>query len=143
MKHKKNRDIFSDHGTENEVPTVPEGLTKKVILRIEKEERRALLLKAAGFAIAAVGSISLAVFSYFEVMVEASQSGLWSFVSLLFSDFSSTISNFSDFALSILESFPVFSMALFLSGVFFAIWSVARFMNELALMREHKFLISR
>jgi hypothetical protein len=117
-------------------------LKKKIILRIDRVERRRLMAKAAGFAAACGASLTFATFAYFEVMAEASRSGLWSFVSLLFSDFSSAIANFSDFALSIVESFPIFSTALLLCGIFFAIWSAARFANEIALLRGHKIKLS-
>jgi hypothetical protein len=119
--------------------TPRKDLKKKILVRIQREERRRLILKAVGFGTMLAGSISLVAFSYFELMAEATRSGLLSFVSLPFSDLSAVLANFSDFMLSVIESFPVFSMALLLCGVFFAVWSAARFANEVLRVREHRF----
>lgn len=109
-------------------------LTKKILLRIERIERRRLVLKASGFGIVLAVSLALVVYGSFDLMAEASRSGFLAFSSLFFSDFSATIANFSDFILSMIESFPVFSATLVLSGVFFAIWSAAGFVSEVMLM---------
>jgi hypothetical protein len=114
-------------------------LIHKIILRVEREERRRLIFKTAGFGLALAGSISILTFGGIELVAEASRSGFLAFSSLLFSDFSFALTNFSDFAFSIMESFPVFPAVILLSGVFFAIWSAARFMNEVTLMRGYKF----
>lgn len=124
---------------EAEMPAVPAGLTKKILLRIEREERRRRAVKTAAFGAVLFGSLALAGYGWMAVAADASHSGFLAFASLFFSDFSVAIASFSDFALSIVESFPVFPAALFLSGIFFAIWSAARFMNEIVLARRHLF----
>src|SRR5580700_3544525 len=105
-------------------------LAKKILLRIDRVERRRLILKASGFGAVLVISLALVTYGSFDLVAEASRSGFLAFSSLFFSDFSATIANFSDFILSIIESFPVFSATLVLSGVFFAIWSAAGFLSE-------------
>ncbi len=117
----------------------PKDLQKQILSRIEREERRTLAWKAAGCAAGLVLSVALVFASYVELMTEASRSGLFSFLSLMVSDFSIVVANFSDFIFSILESFPVFSAALLLSGIFFGIWSAAQFLNEIVLIRKHRF----
>lgn len=67
---------------------------------------------------------------------EAAHSGFFTFASFLFSNFSATVANFSDFFFSAAESFPVFAAAIFLSGMFFAVWSAARFLREISFLRR-------
>jgi hypothetical protein len=116
-------------------PVLPDDLKPRILLCIRRAEWRRLALKMAGFGAAFAGSVGLVVFGFARTATEASQSGFLSFASLLVSDFSAAVANFSDFALSMVESFPAFSAALLLSGVFFAIWSAAKFANEVALLR--------
>jgi hypothetical protein len=123
-----------DKNREN-MPVVPEDLKPRILSCIRRAERRRLAIKMAGFGAAFAGSVGLGVFGFMRTAAEASQSGFLSFASLLVSDFSLAAANLSDFALSMVESFPAFSAALLLTGVFFAIWSAARFANEIALLR--------
>jgi len=128
----ENNDFF-------EAPAPPAHLAKRILLRIEKEERRRLVIKTAAFGATLVASLSLIAYGSVAVATEASRSGFLSFGSLLFSDFSWVVGSFSDFMLSVVESFPAFPAALLLSGVFFAIWSAISFINDIALMRRHTF----
>lgn len=117
------------------MPAPPAGLAVRIMLRIARKRRRCLTVKAWAFGAALAGSVSLIVYGSFAAAADASRSGFLVFSSLLFSDFSATAANFSDFLLSVAESFPVFSAAILLSGVFVAIWSAAKFAKEIALLR--------
>ncbi len=122
-----------------EAPAPSAGLAGRILLRIEKEERRRLMIKSVAFGAVLMGSVALMIYGGTEAFIQASRSGLFAFTSLFLSDFATTMGNFSDFSLSIVESFPVFSVAILFSGVFFAVWSAARFLGEVALMRTHTF----
>ncbi len=115
------------------------NLAKKILFRIEREERRRLAWHLGGFGVSFAASLAFTWLGYRELMNEAGHSGLFSFLSLLFSDFSAVMVNLSDFLLSLLESFPAFAAALLLLGLFFAIWSAARLMDGIALIRAHRF----
>jgi hypothetical protein len=51
--------------------------------------------------------------------------------------------NLPDFALSVTESFPVFTAALLLGGVMFSIWSMAALIDEASVMRTNKFSLAK
>ena len=122
-----------------EIEKKEDKLEKKILVRIEKEERRRLGTAAFGCGVVLCASIVLMVLSYAAIVTEGSRSGFFSFLSLAVSDFSLVAANFGDFVFSMLESFPVFSVAFFLCGLFFAIWSIAQFMNEITLIQERHF----
>ncbi len=129
-----------EDGIFNEIiPEPPAELVKNILLRIEREEHRRLAMNTAAFGAVLLGSLVLAGYGWMAAAGEASRSGLLSFISLFLSDFSVATANLSDFMLSVVESFPVFPVALFLSGIFFAIWSAARFVREIVLTRTHVF----
>ena len=87
-------------------------------------------------------SVGVAVAGYVNLVAALSQSGFFAIASLMFSDFSAMLANFPDFALSIMETFPIFTTALLLSGVLFAIWSMAALIDEASLFRTGKFFTS-
>lgn len=124
------------NGFKNALPEAPAGLADRIIMRIETERRKRLVRKMWVSGSAFAGSISLAAYGWLETAAQASHSGFFVFTSLFFSDFGAALGNFSDFALSIAESFPVFAVAVLLSGVFFAVWSAARFVDEAGSLRH-------
>jgi len=122
--------------SETDMPEPPAGLERKIMHRIERYERRVLILKTTGFGALFVGSASLLVVGYFNLMSAFAQSGFFNFTSLLFSDFNVAMANFQDFAFSILESFPVFSAAFVIAGVIAVIWSAVHFVHDISRVRS-------
>ena len=121
------------------VPEPPSGLAKAILLRIEKRERRIMIVKTMASATIFVASLWMIRVGYANLMGGFAQSGFLAFFSLLFSDFSLIASNLPDFLLSIIESFPIFAAAVVLGGVAFAVWSVGMLVNEVAQMDGHRF----
>ena len=116
-------------------PAPPAGLTEKVLLAIGRRERRVLGFKIAASACVFGVSVGVAVAGYVNLVAALSQSGFFAIASLMFSDFGAMVANFPDFAFSIMESFPIFTAALLLGGVLFAIWSLAALIDEASLFR--------
>ncbi|MGC9599229.1 MAG: hypothetical protein ABSE18_02475 [Minisyncoccia bacterium] len=130
--------IFSSIEGETLVPSA--DLARRILLRIEKEERLRLMIKTIASGVLLAASVALIVYGAVDVVQEASRSGFVMFASLLFSDSSAVLASFSDFVLSAVESFPVFSAAVLLSGIFVAVWSAAHFIGEMVSMRgRHMF----
>jgi uncharacterized membrane protein len=117
-------------------PEPPVGLTEKILLRISRHERNILCSKIAVSACVFGVSVGVAVAGYINLMASLSRSGFFQIFSLIFSDFSSMVANFPDFAFSIMESFPIFTTALLLAGVMFAIWSMVALIDEASLFRH-------
>lgn len=122
-----------------EAPEPPAGLTEMVLLRIARRERRILGIKIAVSAVTFAASVGIIIIGYIDLIANLSRSGFFDIASLMFSDFSSMMTNFPDFALSMIESFPVFTAALLLSGVMFAVWSMAALIDEASRARATKF----
>lgn len=126
-------EVFSPEGA----PEPPAGLRGKIMVAIRARERRILKIKMAiSTAVFAVSAWVVYV-GYTNFMDNLSRSGFLQFASLLVSDFSLATSNFSDFAFSMIEAFPVFSAAFLLTGLLFAVWSVAAFIDEAARVRAY------
>jgi hypothetical protein len=119
-------------------PEPPAGLTEKVLLRISRHERRMLGAKIAVSACVFGVSVGIAVAGYVNLVANLSQSGFFQLFALMFSDFSSMAANLPDFAFSVMETFPIFTSALVLSGVLFAIWSMAALIDEASLFRNRR-----
>lgn len=135
MEHPNYEKLFSAL----KAPEPPAGLTEKILSDISRRERRVLGIKIAASAVTFGASVGVAVEGYMTLMANLSQSGFFPIASLAFSDFSAIMANFPDFALSMVESFPVFTAAVLLGGVMFAIWSMATLIDETSLMRDSRF----
>lgn len=135
----ENGDQYEKLFSRLDAPEPPAGLGKAILLRIERRERRMIILKAAVAAILFVVSVWVIKAGSASLMAGFERSGFLTLASLAFSDFSIVFSNLPDFLLSVIESFPVFSAAAVLGGVVFAIWSIGLFISEASLMRGHKF----
>jgi hypothetical protein len=111
--------------THLEPPEPPAGLFAKIMARIHEEERplsikRRLFLFSTTVLISAGALIP--VINAFQI--EFAQSGLFQFLSLLFSDLGSVAANWQDFGLAILESLPAMNMMALLITMFVLLWSL-------------------
>lgn len=121
------------------IPEPPAGLARGILARIEKRERRMLAMKAALQAALFAASVWVIQIGYTNLMGGFQQSGFLTFTSLLFSDFSLIASNLPDYLFSIIESFPIFSAAILLGGVAFAIWSMGMLIDDAMLVNSRRF----
>jgi ABC-type phosphate/phosphonate transport system permease subunit len=114
---------------------LPEGIFDRIMARINTE-RRILTFKRrlAIFSIGFIGS-GIAFIPAFK-MVEAGfiESGFLQFFSLLFSDFRTVAAYWQSFIMSLLETLPAISLAIFLAVIFVFLASL-RF-----LVRDIKFV---
>jgi len=122
-----------------DLPSPSGSLAARIMLHIEAEERRRLMVKAVTFGGMLVASVAVLAYGSMAAAAQASHTGFWTFFSLLFTDFSATVATFSDYIFSIAEAFPVFPAALFFAGTFFAVWSAMKFINEIVLIRGNGF----
>jgi hypothetical protein len=132
---KKYTDLFS----KLDGPEPPVDLAKNILIGIEQRERRILMAKMAASAVVFCASLWTIAVGYLSLADGLTKSGFFSLFSLLFSDFSSITANLPDFAFSMIESFPLFSAAIVLGGIGFAIWSFALFIDETSLMEVRGF----
>lgn len=128
------RDPYENMFSSYDLPEPPDGLAEKIIRRIERVRRRSLIIKTTGFGAILAASVGSLVFGFINFGAQLSQSGFFEIASLFFSDFSSAVGNFQDFVFSMIESFPVFDAALLVGCAALAIWSAARFFEEIGAM---------
>jgi hypothetical protein len=91
-----------------------QGLFKKIMKRIHREERFLAIRKNIFFSITFVISTGSFIPAFKMLLSDFSESGFLSFFSLIFSDFSIISVYWKNFALILLETLPVFSIAVFL-----------------------------
>ena len=91
------------------------GLLEKILKRIHKEERVLVLRRTIIFSITSILSVFALIPSFIILSSDFNQSGFLNFSSLIFSDFSSVATYWKSFSLILLETLPIFSLALFLA----------------------------
>jgi len=116
---------------------LPEGILDRIMARL-KAEQRLLTVKRrlAIFSIGLIGSVAAFVPVFKMAQLEISNSGFLQFFSLLFSDFGTVAAYWHSFALSLLETLPVMSVAALSAVVFVFLYSF-RF-----LARDVKFILT-
>ena len=96
----------------------PLDLLDKVISRVGEERRMALIKKRLAISAGVgFGALVALVFAGGMFIDDANRSGFLQFSSLIFSDWSTLLAFWKEFAFSLLESIPVFSLAALLAVI--------------------------
>ncbi len=103
---------------------VPAGLKEGILYKIEMAlERQNRNRKIWGFSL-----MSLSVVSFIPLIIytisEFQKTGFYSYLSLLFTDSRIVFSNFNEFLLSLVDSFPFFAITMILISIFVILISV-------------------
>ena len=102
----------------------PAGLFETIIRRIHKEERilvlRRIIIFSATFLVSAIGFFP----AYKMFLSDSNSLGFFNFFSLIFSDFSAVMNNWPSFAMVLLQTLPVASLALCLFALLLFLQSV-------------------
>jgi hypothetical protein len=94
---------------------LPEDLLQKTLRRVHKEQRILVFKKITILSLLLSVSLAGLIPAFNALSYDFSQSGFINFLSLTFSDFSVVLSHWQSFAMILLESLPVISLALFLA----------------------------
>lgn len=98
---------------------LPEGILNRIMLRIKAEQRLlAIKQRVVIFSLVFIGSVIAFVPTFRMVQAEISSSGFLQFFSLIFSDLGTVLAYWQSFTMSLLETLPAFSLAIFLAVVF-------------------------
>lgn len=116
-------------------PEPPDGLFEKIMRRI-REEQRFLVLKRRFviFSIGLAGSTAVFSFAFRIVQADIYESGFLHFLFLLFSDFEIVITYWKSFTMSLLETIPIMSLAIFFITVFVFLVSLKFWARDLKLI---------
>jgi len=109
---------------------IPEGLRKRVLTSIRKEEIRRARVYVICALMAGLSSIVGIVFSIAYIARAISQSSFYQYFSLLFSDADIVRSYWKSFGMSLVESMPFFATTLVLFAVVVLMMSVRVFIKN-------------
>jgi hypothetical protein len=105
---------------------LPEGLEKRVLSAITKNERQTARLK--NWIFGGISTISFAFSSWAVIYLVKSveSSGLWQYLSLAFSENGTLLAFWKEFSLTLAESLPITSIVMFLITIGLFIWSITK-----------------
>ena len=104
----------------------PEELCARVVSRVHLLERRREKRRAGTFWLVALSTFAGALVACKNIFDAAAQSGFAKYASLAFSDWSVVANMWKTFALSLAETAPLFSIAVFAAVLFVFVWSVGQ-----------------
>lgn len=114
----------------------PQELQSKILGRISLREHRIARTKKAVMGIFSVSSLTGLVLAIRFTLDELSQSGLFHYLSLAFSDSGAMVTLWQEFALSLVDSIPIMGMILTLGSVAIFLGSI-RFIFTSELKTKH------
>jgi hypothetical protein len=94
---------------------VPSGLLEKVLKRIHREERLLVFRRIILFSITLTVSLVGFLPAFNMLLADFKQSGFLQFLSLTFSDFSIVVTYWKSFVMTLLQTLPAISLALFMT----------------------------
>ncbi len=102
---------------------LPEGIFKRITARIRAEEqfihfKRRMVRRLVIFSFGTVGSAAAFIPVLKMAYSDFAESGFLQFFSLLFSDFGTVAVYWQSFTVSLLETLPAVSLAIFLAVIF-------------------------
>lgn len=115
------------------------GLEKAILHRIELEKRGQIRRKLTLSYVGLGGSFLASVYAGFALGGDILHSEFWSVVSLFFSDAVVVAGHWKEFALSLLETFPVVNLVAILAPVFTLLISLI-FYLDLSKNNNHKYI---
>jgi hypothetical protein len=115
----------------------PKDLLEKIFKRIHKEERILVLKRTFIFSSTLVISLLAFTPTLKILLSDFSQTGFINFLSLAFSDFAIVISHWQSFAIVLLETLPVISLALFLAVVLTFLQSLKSLTKNIKIIKNH------
>jgi hypothetical protein len=115
----------------------PKDLLEKIIKRIHKEERILVLRKTILFSATLAVSMFALIPTFKILLSDFSQTGFINFSSLLFSDFYAVMSHWQSFAIVLLETLPIISLALFLAVILTFLQSLKSLSKNVKIIKSH------
>lgn len=110
----------------------PKDLLDRIFFRINKEQRkRVLRARIVSFGSISIIAAVVLVFSLGELQKEIAQSGFTNFISILFSDWGIVSIYWKEFAISLLESMPIFGIAAVLGSILLFLASLKIFTRDI------------
>lgn len=100
-----------------------------ILAKIERERNKIIREKKALAWAGILGSAMAAIYAVSIFGQEILQSDFWSIISLAFSDINIVLSNWNDYALSLLETFPAVYAAFMLAPIFILLLSLDAYLN--------------
>lgn len=98
-------------------PEMPENLLGKILIRIQKEKQKMHIRKLVIFSLFSSLSAAAVIPAFRYAQAGFLQSGFWHYFKLIFSDFGTIAGFWQNYALSLLETLPVFGLIIFLSSL--------------------------
>jgi hypothetical protein len=108
----------------------PKGFEAQILNFVIARERRLTRFRAWAFGSSSLASFGLSLWTAVYLVKSASETGLWQYMSLAFSENGVLLAYWREFSLSIIESLPIVSIIIFLATVGVFVWSFANVIKK-------------
>ena len=108
----------------------PRGIEERIYARISECAAKTEHREKIFWGIFFIGALASFIGSGVYAISEFSKSNFGSYFSIIFSDTGTVALFWRELGLSLIESLPIFGIALFLGSVSLALWSLHKFMKK-------------
>ena len=106
--------------------SVPNNLTEGIVLRINDRERHNSKIKALGLSFVSLASFLLSIPIISQIITSFTQSGIYNYISIIFSDSDVAITYWKEISLSLAESLPILAITSLLAVLAIFTWSTLK-----------------
>ena len=107
---------------EDKEVSVPKDLTEKILLRINQKSKN----KAIGLGFVSIASLLLAIPVVSQIITSFTQSGVYNYLSIIFSDSDVAITYWKELAMALVEGLPILGITVLLTIVLIFVWSTIK-----------------
>jgi hypothetical protein len=107
----------------------PEGLQAAILCNIKKAKARQIRRKLVFSEAGLIGSTLAVLYTLFATGPTLLKSEFWNMMSLAFTDAGVVLANWHDYLYSMMETFPVLTLAIMLLPIFVLLVSVSSYLN--------------
>jgi len=112
----------------------PKALHVNILAQINSQRKRAARIKFVLFGLSTLLSFVGLIPAFVYLVQQFQQSGLYQYLSLIFSDGSAVVSYWQDYALSVIELIPFTEVMLFLAVLFVLLGSAKLVMKNMRVL---------
>ncbi len=115
---------------ENQDISIPKDFVNSIILKLDQKDREKSKIKTLGLSFISMVSLIVSIPVIFQVIASFTQSGIYNYLSLIFSDSDVAIIYWKEILVTLVESIPTISIISLLVILAVFAWSTLKAMNE-------------
>jgi hypothetical protein len=115
---------------ENQETSIPKDLVNNIIFSVDQKNHQRSKIKTLSLSFVSIASLALSIPIISELITSFTQSGIYNYFSLIFSDSDIAVMYWKEIIVTLAESIPIISVISLLAILAIFTWSTLKAMSE-------------